>query len=119
LKLLFAPLKHNAGVICDVKGERLIRDFKFERDNNIVDLRKYRKIRGIVIGDILSITLRLYIFITDLVSYLFNYRCVNISSKENIIERLCDYQIREEYMEFLKTVNDGSFIFVDLDQNES
>ncbi len=61
--------------------------------------------------------MKLYVFICDLIAYIFEFKkfCIKLSEYQNIFEKIVNDDAREIYKDFLKQVQqDGFVIFMDL-----
>ena len=62
-----------------------------------------------------NVILELYIFIFDFISRIFGFKNFRIKPSDypNIEKAIVNYNVREEFIEFCKNIQDGSVIFVD------
>ncbi len=108
-------LKHTGGVIKDDGGSGtiLIKKYKCKENMNIVDFKNIHCINGSAAGNILYIMSRLYVFMFDLSAHIFGLKKfrVNRTLDSTIEEQIMNYQIREEFNNFLLSIDDGSVDF--------
>lgn len=118
VQLIANVLKHSGGIIKEKgSGKELIKIFKIKKDWDVVSLRKYIKISGTQIGDIFNIIIKLYVFICDFIALIFNFKKFRVKTSEYqyIFKKITNYDVREDYIDFLNQVQqDGSVIFMDL-----
>ncbi|MBX9587429.1 MAG: GIY-YIG nuclease family protein [Gammaproteobacteria bacterium] len=118
IQLIANVLKHSGGIIINKdSGKDLITYFKFKEDLDIVSGKSIINIYGIQIGDIIGVIEKLYVFIFDFIAFIFGFKKfrIKLTDNQSIQEKIVNYDIREAFQDFLKTVEqDGSVLFVDL-----
>lgn len=120
-QLIANIIKHTGGIIDNESdsGMDLIKLFSTNRliknDSDVMLIRNFININKVPIGEIFFVITRLYVCIIDLVAEVFhfkNYRLTN-TQHDNIINNIVNYDIREEFRTFAKSIKDGSVRVID------
>jgi predicted GIY-YIG superfamily endonuclease len=121
-QLIANILKHTGGIIENKEsGRDLINKFASSKlvneGEDIVLMREFIKIGNVPISDLLFVITRLYVCMIDLAAEIFNFehfRLTNIQGNK-IIKNIVNYDIRKEFITYLKSIKDGSRMFMNLD----
>jgi len=117
-RLVANVLKHTGGIIkTHGSGKMLIDEFKLKEEWDVVALRNFIQIGKTPLGNVFFIITRLYVFIIDLIAFIFNFKKFRVKSTEHhvIAEEIVNYDVRDSYKKYLKNVQqDGTVLFVDL-----